>query len=109
MTTREKEIEKNAKEYSPIYSPDIESMAKQTGFLDGAHWADKHPKNPWRKIMEELPPIKQKVFFLDTNDIPHIGRLEIGGQIVVSADTPQDDITVTYWMPIPETPKGGEE
>lgn len=106
--TREEKVLKEGNRIICEYfgAPDIDKLHS---FQFGTRWADAHPRNPWRALIEELPPVKQRVFFLDINGIPHIGRREISEQIIVSADTPQENIIITHWMPIPETPKGGAE
>ena len=78
-----------------------------------AKWADEHPKNPWISVKDRLP--EQD---LHCEEIPVL--LKNGywfkgyysGDMWHYYDECGDDIItwdVTYWMPIPETPKGGEE
>ena len=52
--TREKEIQEKAKELGQIYFPDeyniwarenIEAKCVESAFIEGAKWADEHPKN----------------------------------------------------------------
>lgn len=74
-----------------------------------ARWADEHPKNPWRNLKDEMPPVKQRVLFLDTNGKPRLGYNNIDQKsATVGADSPNEKVTLQYWMPIPEAPKGGE-
>lgn len=81
----------------------------QVDFISGVQWADEHPKNPWRSILDEMPPVKQTVLFLDTNGKPRLGYNNIDQKsATVGADSPSEKVTLQYWMPIPEAPKGGE-
>lgn len=73
-------------------------------FEQAVQWADEHPqKNPWRKVEKELPSE-------DTEVVTYLrGTMVIGYRIGerwymhgIAIDTP------THWMPIPQTPKGGE-
>ena len=74
------------------------------GFLDGGLYADEHPKNPWRWLCDEKPPVKQLVLFMDAKGVPHLGRGNIDGEsATISAEDPCE-ITLKLWMPIPELP-----
>lgn len=81
-------------------------------------WEDEHPKNLWRNVEDELPP-KANGPFLRKDEKDKLVIATDGfhcyyayrswtgkwtnfyGQSVIFA-------TILYWMPIPETPKGGE-
>lgn len=77
-----------------------------TLFEHGAHLAEEHPKSPWRALVDELPPVKQRVLFLDTNGKPHLGYSNIDGKsATVGAESSNEEVTLRYWMPIPELPK----
>ena len=47
--TREKEIEKEAYRQEELVNMDAES------FIEGAKWADSHPKSPWISVDDDLP------------------------------------------------------
>lgn len=105
--TREEQIEiitqNNIDDISSICSPTDEYIKGYThGFKEGAEWADNHPN--WHDVDEELPPIdtaitykfSKKVLVSDGEHI-HVSRYNYntGEWFVI-------DITVTYWMYLPE-------
>ena len=50
--TREEEVITACKGFLSRY-PSIDQAGLSIGFLDGAVWADKHPKNVWHDASEE--------------------------------------------------------
>lgn len=124
MNTREEEIRQVAEQYecdlfkmrgiNRYDSRDIIQVAK-----DFAEWADEHPKNPWRNAKIELP-VEKNVksisidCFIRTSKGLYFSAFYdyqfkdwyIDGHGYSSINTLG---YVTHWMPIPETPKGGEE
>ena len=137
--TREEEIRQAAHEFALAYSPTRgNDFYQRRDMLENmAKWADEHPKydqgqliqelddlqfaydgkcaeverlrSPWRSLLDEMPPVKQTVLFLDTNGRPRLGYNNIDQKsATVRVDSPNEKVTLQYWMPIPELPKGGE-
>lgn len=67
--TREKQINdavKTSITETLMSTPNYEFSPRATDMLEcaftkGAEWADAHPKNPWHKASEELPPCDTEV------------------------------------------------
>ncbi|MBR4589978.1 MAG: hypothetical protein IKO36_04865 [Bacteroidaceae bacterium] len=112
--TREEQRCKAAKEYAEQWYKELGTSVEEfptdaqitiDKFIKGAEWADNHPN--WHKADEELPPIdttitykfSKKVLVSDGEHI-HVSRYDYntGEWLVI-------DITVTYWMYLPEFPK----
>lgn len=77
-------------------------------FVDGAEWADAHPKNPWISVKERLPEPEQEVLLYDVDSVKHyaIGWLRkkkgyCKSKWFVANGYVADD-SITHWMPIVE-------
>ena len=96
---REKEIEKEAYRQEYLVNMNAES------FIEGAKWADVHPKSPWISTDKYLP--KQGGHYLCNDGYNHISMLAFCGDKWVNSRT-FDDIpleSVKYWMFPPRLPK----
>lgn len=76
-------------------------------FVEGAQWADEHPKNPWRDAKKELPKDKGVRIFVSYAGIQSSAYYY--GNNYWSVEGYGFCDFVDYWMPIPETPKGGKK
>ena len=99
--TREKEIEKEAYRQEELVNMDAES------FIEGAKWADTHPKSSWISVNEKLPPIEKdnlsiKVIVVSTKGKIDFSRYDYDMEGWIS---PVLDIEFTHWMHIPEPTK----
>ena len=99
--TREKEIEKEAYRQEELVNMDAES------FIEGAKWADTHPKSPWISVNERLPHEEKnrlsiKVLVVSTKGGVQISRYDYDMKGWIS---PVLDIKFTHWMPLPKLPK----
>ena len=85
-------------------------------------WAYEHPNNPWISVDEELPEEGQIVFvhmqggacdsaLYTSGAFERSLQLKFGmkdeGYTIISWEQ-KFKSNITHWMPIPETPKGGE-
>lgn len=106
--TREKEIFTAASKYIEDNSmPDgfVAITDHTIPFIEGAEWADNHPKSPWISTDKYLP--KQGGHYLCNDGNNHISMLAFCGDKLVNSRT-FDDIpleAVKYWMQIPKLPK----
>lgn len=125
--TREKEIIIAAEINADNYAAKFSAIARMA-FAEGARWADEHPKNPWVSVEDRLPEKAiglyeleeyeqhKMVLFKTANGKLFRGYLDAeeiwrAFTLPFKVAYPIDSITwskVTHWMPIPETPKGGE-
>lgn len=102
--TREKEIENEAYRQEELVNMDAES------FIEGAKWADAHPKSPWIRVEDDLPCNHQDLTHSNYTDRVLIsarnGFVEVAFMSKIENvwvwETP---IKVSYWMPIPKLPK----
>ena len=85
----------------------IAISAHKYAFIEGADWADAHPKSSWISVKERLPieekdGLSTKVLVLSTKNKVDFSRYDydVGGWI-----SPVLDIEFTHWSPIPELPK----
>ena len=126
--TREEEYQKAAHEYINSDAVKPENMQMAYGdFINGAKWADEHPKNPWVSIEERLPKKAIGLYELEKDEQYKMvlfktanGKLFRGfldaeeiwrAFTVFKGACPIDSLTwsrVTHWMPIPSA-KGGEQ
>ena len=117
--TRKEEIRKAASEYIVNNSIDeyIQISDCKDSFIEGAKWADNHPKSPWINVEEDLP-FNHKELLYDTESsiFPYTKPVlirtkenahELSYMYVHEYrwnwDYDLDEIT--HWMPIPELPK----
>ena len=106
--TREKEINIAASKYiedNSMSDGEVVISDHKDSFIEGAEWADAHPKSPWISTDKYLP--KQGGHYLCNDGNNHISMLAFCGDKWVNSRT-FDDIpleAVKYWMPIPKLPK----
>ena len=118
--TREKEIFTAASKY-------IEDNSMQDGFvaitdhtipfIEGADWADAHPKSPWISVKDKLPCNEKDLIVEILKGVElrtkKVGVLSIDGYIDISYmySLPphgwhwNTNDTITHWFPLPERPK----
>ena len=127
--TREEEIKKQADIYTDNASnytawsddggwsvtDDIDFVEK--AFIEGAKWADEHPKSPWISVKEELPCDEKDMVIeilagieLRTKKVLVLLEDGIIGITYMYSFPPYgwhwniNDV-ITHWFPIPEPPK----
>ena len=110
--TREEEIIKMSNIYSEY---EYNQTDYGNGFINGAKWADRHPKSPWISVDEDLPCNHEEL--LSSNPVGYSQEttfvlvIDITGSIVISMmvnDSGKWEWVrwpALYWMPIPELPK----
>ena len=115
--TREEEINITALRYIEENSINAISSNKDS-FIEGAKWADSHPKSPWISVEDDLP-CNHSDLVLTYNDIPFsTKRVLVMTDIhtLFLCDMKKDNgrgwiwnyLTkdkITHWFPIPELPK----
>lgn len=86
-----------------VFSPIVLRQTKVNnafgiGFIEGALWADEHPKSPWISVEERLPDYGKEVLVL----------YEYGGKILIQQSCYLGEIDwgfgssrILAWMPIP--------
>lgn len=107
--TREEEIQHKAGSISDgMIAHNIsqsECKGYYEGYIDGANWADNHPKSPWISTKDKLP--TRGCLYLCMDDDHNVVFLAFVGDKWFNsrtfADVPLD--VVIYWMPIPDLPK----
>lgn len=102
----------------------IQRTIFNSGFYAGVEWADEHPRNPWRIFPKDIPNDGQEVIltweksgvilkalfqkeFVTSRGklVKNIFRLEHEEyKGLYSNERWHDESSVTFWMPIPETP-----
>ena len=102
--TREEQIFEVAERHSEY---EYDETTYSNGFIDGAKWADSHPKSPWISVNEKLPPIEKnnlsiKVIVVSTKGKIHFSRYDYYMEGWISSVL---DIVFTHWMFLPELPK----
>ena len=109
--TREEEIRKASAKIKGYY--DWEHDA----FIEGAQWADEHPKNPWIRVKDQLPENGKQVIFMCSRRRPirvYYGWYREfcdGDRAFMTIDPSATSWTigrVTHWMPFPQLTKGGK-
>ena len=113
--TREEQIFEVAERHSEY---EYDETTYSNGFIDGAKWADSHPKSPWISVKEDLP-CNHIDLVLKYNDIPFSTK-----RVLVMTDIhtlflcemkKDDDLgwiwnistkdKITHWFSIPKSPK----
>ena len=100
--TREEEIKFAANE-DILYRDSVVAIDR---FIAGAEWADEHPKSPWISVEDRLPEYGELVLAVIEGEVCLCECATDDGvwfERGLTTDKP------TYWMPIPEIPKGGEQ
>nr|DAW78958.1 MAG TPA: hypothetical protein [Caudoviricetes sp.] len=105
--TREKEIKEASSEYIKNYGYfNVDLNDVESGFIDGAKWADGRPKSPWHSVADgDLPQVNKRCLFSYEGNI-YIGYRCITKDVFLE-DVPSLSLTVTdfdYWMEIPKLP-----
>ena len=126
--TREEQIKKQADIYTDDASNytewsddggwsdtnDIDLVEK--AFIEGAKWADEHPKSPWISVEDDLPcnheELMAKRLFSYEKETVHVLTLLPDGDIVIDFMVHNrgkwkwwSHHRPTHWFPIPEPPK----
>ena len=120
--TREEQIKKQADIYTDDASNytewsddggwsdtnDIELVEK--AFIEGAKWADEHPKSSWISVKDDLPYNHEELLINDDKKETKSVLVIINGYIMMSRMYKKRkwywaDDEPTYWFPIPELPK----
>ena len=126
--TREEQIKKQADIYTDDASNytewsddggwsdtnDIDLVEK--AFIEGAKWADEHPKSPWISVEDDLPcnheELMAKRLFSYEKETVHVLTLLPDGDIVIDFMVRKrgkwkwwSHHRPTHWFPIPEPPK----
>ena len=125
--TREEQIKKQADIYTDDASNytewsddggwsdtnDIDLVEK--AFIEGAEWADNHPKSPWISVDEDLPCNHEELIFLGgliegSETIEVFARNEYGDiwtdyMIYENGKWRWNDFEPAYWMIAPKLPK----
>lgn len=107
--TREEEIRKNAEEYSEYYK--LSKTNAKNGFIDGAKWADKHPRYKWISVEENLPYYHKELITEDsvtTIPVPIIdcdGHLRLSNMVKCGTTWMwEEGVNPQYWLNIPKFP-----
>ena len=111
--TREKEINIAASKYIENNSmPDGEVAISdhKDSFVEGAEWADNHPKSPWISVDDDLPCNHEELVRSNYTDRVLVssrnGYFEIAFMSIIGYVWEWSTlINVSYWMPIPKLPK----
>ena len=106
-------------QYIEAANPYIDDPLRYLGFMDGAEWADSHPR--WISVEDELPKKEIQVLchgydrrcklgkgYMFTScrvDKANYYRRDGNGFIVTGV--PSAFSRVTHWMPLPQAPKIG--
>ena len=121
--TREEQIKKQADIYTDDASNytewsddggwsdtnDIDLVEK--AFIEGAKWADEHPKSPWISVEDDLPCNHEELLdLLKTEFVITLNsrkRVEINYMIdgLNGWKWAVEKSNILYWFPIPEPPK----
>ena len=116
--TREEEIQKVAISFCDKTNPQL--LVGDYSFIQGAKWADKHPKSPWISVNDDLPcnheELMEPICQLDDRLIYETKQVFVrcSGNSISTAHMVNlhnrwrwypDDIDVKHWFPIPELPK----
>lgn len=105
--TREEEISKAAQNYIVTDETCGVGVRKQT-FMDGAKWADEHPKSVWHSVKDgELPQEAKDCIFSYQGELYKGVMFNDKSLHFDDKFSPTLDININevdYWMEIPELP-----
>lgn len=103
--TREEIIKDAAHEYI-ITDKTCGVGVRTQAFIDGAQWADEHPKNPWHSIADGDLPKVDKRCLLSFQGGFYIGFRCASNSIFLEDDDSLflDIYDIDYWMEIPKLP-----
>ena len=103
---REEEINKVASKYAQyeVWGSSYDDVWE--GFVNGAKWADEHPKNHWHSVADgNIPKVDTDYLFAYDGVIDKGYMREDRSLSLDSEFAPLLDIDdVDYWMEIPELP-----
>lgn len=105
---REVQIKEAARQRADQYDHPSQWSDTYYGFIDGAHWADKHPQ--WIPVEKELPEERKVVWVRKHFNEEFLGEFDIYDSAAFCNGEFQCDNSgnVTHWMPI-VPPQGNEE
>lgn len=87
--------------FSPIVSRQTKvNNAFGIGFIEGALWADEHPKSTWISVEERLPENNTVVLTRGAYGFL-ICQLSSLGEWETGANVNKERLGITHWMPIP--------
>jgi hypothetical protein len=86
-------------QYIEAANPYIDDPLRYLGFMDGAEWADSHPR--WISVEDELPKKYDSYLTCTSGNVIEITHYNIDGWHTESRGE------VTHWMPLPQAPKIG--
>lgn len=101
-------------QYIEAANPYIDDPLRYLGFMDGAEWADSHPR--WISVEDELPPKESEyednsIVVLATDGYGVYKGLYRCNEYLSGWFT--CDLwaleNITHWMPLPQAPKKGGE
>lgn len=106
--TREEEIYEAAESFCAKTNPQL--LVGDYSFIQGAEWADRHPKSPWISVEDDLPCNHQELTHSNYTDrvlvLSRNGYTEVAFMCIIEDVWDWNTLTtVLYWMPIPEPPK----
>lgn len=122
--TREEEIRQASIEWKKVNNPVcvcgdiIDRLNVYYEFIEGAKWADKHPKDPWISVKDKLPSEGIQVLTINQKGLVALSYYKdglwwqtrcvrwdttTGGRTKIEWIDMNTDIT--HWMPTPEQPK----
>ena len=106
--TREEEIYEAAESFCAKANPQV--LVGDYSFIQGAGWADRHPKSPWISVEDDLPCNHQELTHSNYTDrvlvLSRNGYTEVAFMCIIEDVWDWNTLTtVLYWMPIPEPPK----
>ena len=99
------EIIKNAAHEYIITDKTCGVGVRTQAFIDGAKWADEHPKSPWHSVADgNLPPNNTYCLFPSIIDEFEVGYVQNGYVHFNYTEKPCLLKDIKYWMEIPELP-----
>lgn len=101
--TREEEIKQFALERDS--DGDFDSNNGYQGIIEGAQWADEHPKNPWRDAKKDPPKDGEWCLFKFTQSSWSHGLYEARQMPNTAISDYIKSGDIISWMPIPKTPE----
>lgn len=107
IMTRKEEIERALSEYMEEYNYVNVINDVSYGFIDGANWADEHPKSPWHSFIDgDIPPYNKTCLF-NCDGIIYIGFVRGDDSLYLeyNLEIHLNINDIDYWMEIPEVPK----
>lgn len=105
--TREEQIQKEAVSFCNKICPQL--LVGEYSFIQGAEWADEHPKSSWISVEDDLPKQDEEVIVL-CNELKVAPFYKISFGHIVDKTIYKDyngwNIPgVIYWFQMPKIPK----